>query len=110
MGYKQFHGPDGKVYRSLNDIQKRFVEGVSPAKSPKKANTAKEETVNVKVGAVNPKKSQAALKKEVKEHIVEVVNEVVECRNRKLRKLSPDRIRRRKRRKRRSIWMIWMPQ
>merc|ERR1712204_4433 len=101
MGYKQFHGPDGKVYRSLNDIQKRFLEGVSPVKSPKKANTAKEETVNVKVGAVNPKKSQAALKKEVKEHIVEVVNEVVECRNRKLRKLSPDRIRRRKRRKRR---------
>merc|ERR1712204_45946 len=82
MGYKQFHGPDGKVYRSLNDIQKRFLEGVSPVKSPKKANTAKEETVNVKVGAVKPKKSQAALKKEVKEHIVEVVNEVVERWNR----------------------------
>ena len=61
--YKMFRGPDGKVYRSLNDIQKRFVEGVSPVKSPKKANIA-------------------ALKKEVKEHIVEVVNEVVERWNR----------------------------
>jgi len=62
--WKEYLGPDGKKYRSLNDIKKRFVEG-----------GIQNVPVQGSAPAANPTK--AKLKDETKKHIVEVIDDVV---------------------------------
>lgn len=62
--WKEYLGPDGKKYRSLNDIKKRYVDG-----------GVQNVPVQVSAQAANPTKSK--VKEETKKHIVEVIDDVV---------------------------------
>jgi len=68
--YKLYKGPDGKTYRSLNDIRKRYLgEEVGSSPIRKAPNTA---------NATSPTKKEVKepTKKEVKEHIQETLDSV----------------------------------
>ena len=81
--YKLFKGPDGKTYRSLNDIKKRYL-GEAVCSSPVRSAPSKEadssspvKSAPSKVTSTSSSPTKKRMGKEVKEHIEETLDTVV---------------------------------
>jgi len=81
--YKLFKGPDGKTYRSLNDIKKRYL-GEAVCSSPVRNAPTKEvvssspvKSAPIKATSTSSSPTKKRMGKEVKEHIEETLDTIV---------------------------------
>ena len=76
--YKLFKGPDGKTYRSLNDIKKRYLgEAVGSSPVRKAASSSPVRSAPIKATSSSSSPTKKRMGKEVKEHIEETLDTVV---------------------------------